>query len=88
MDKLTKIFADVFNEHTWHKVKDNTLAFSGLIFGVLVVFVLIAIGKHFLNVNFYFFVHGDFKFSVMFSKKATPKFYHIFDGRTLFKLKA
>uniref|UniRef100_A0A7M5X3V5 Uncharacterized protein n=1 Tax=Clytia hemisphaerica TaxID=252671 RepID=A0A7M5X3V5_9CNID len=44
MDKITKIFADVFNEQTWHKVKDNTLAFSGLIFGVLVVFVLIAIG--------------------------------------------
>ena len=52
MDKLGKIFADVFNEQTWHKVKDNTLAFSGLIFGVLVVFVIIAIGKNICSLLF------------------------------------
>ena len=37
---------ELINEQTWNKVKDNVLAFSGLIFGIVVAFLLIAIGIH------------------------------------------
>ena len=36
---------EFINEQTWNKVKDNVLAFSGLIFGIVVAIALIAIGK-------------------------------------------
>ena len=37
---------ELINEQTWNKVKDNVLAFSGLLFGIVVAVLLIAIGKN------------------------------------------
>lgn len=46
---------ELINEQTWNKVKDNVLAFSGLIFGIVVAVLLIAIGKNYLLSLFYIF---------------------------------
>jgi len=47
MDQVKDAFVSVFNDKTWHQIKDNMLAFSGVIFGIIVVIILITIGKSF-----------------------------------------
>ena len=45
MDKLKDMYSGIMSDHTWHMIKDNILAISGLFFGIVVVVLLIALGK-------------------------------------------
>lgn len=90
MEQVNEFLGGIFNERNFNIVKDNILALSGVIFGIIVVILLVLLGKFssylFYSVNLVESTNG-IKWLMLFYKFRVFQFFSFF-FELLFRIKA